>query len=161
MPKHKHGDGSILPGRRVAEYHIWADMRYRCNNRKAQKWKDYGGRGIRVCKRWSDYRVFLSDVGRRPSDRHSLDRINNNGNYSPSNVRWATAKEQKRNTRENHRLSYDGIELTISEWSERTGLPWSTIYNRLRRGWTVEKTLSISRGEAKRPTGLIYRNRAA
>lgn len=94
---HARVNGEARNGKQTPEYTAWAQMKKRCANKNDP---DYGGRGIRVCKPWSDdYLTFLSDVGRRPSPKHSLDRINVNGHYEPRNVRWATAKEQHHNRR--------------------------------------------------------------
>ena len=81
------------------EWTAWHQMRYRCLNPKSRAWKNYGGRGIKVCKRWEKYEKFLADMGRRPSPDHSLDRINNDRDYKPSNCRWATMKQQSNNRR--------------------------------------------------------------
>lgn len=80
-------------------YRAWTNMRTRCGNPKSSHYPDYGGRGISVCPQWESFETFASDVGARPSQKHSLDRINTNGNYEPNNVRWATQKEQCRNKR--------------------------------------------------------------
>jgi hypothetical protein len=81
-----------------AEYQVWVAMRQRCLNRKCRAYGRYGGRGITICARWLEsFEAFLADVGRKPSARHSLDRINNNGDYEPSNCRWATPAQQNRN----------------------------------------------------------------
>ena len=91
------GDGSYL-------YEIWKHMRYRCTNPNNHAWKDYGGRGIIVCERWMDsFENFYEDMGHRPSPNHSIDRIDNNGNYDPTNCRWATASQQQQNKRNNRK----------------------------------------------------------
>jgi hypothetical protein len=87
-------------GRDRPEYEIWSSMKKRCGNQNHHAYSRYGGRGIAVCVRWgADFAAFLADVGPRPSPKHSLDRINNDGNYEPGNVRWATASEQAKNRR--------------------------------------------------------------
>lgn len=83
---------------RTPEYHAWNAMIHRCTNEKYNNYKYYGGRGIKVCKKWNNsFENFLADMGKRPSSKHSLDRINNDGNYEPSNCRWATKKQQMSN----------------------------------------------------------------
>lgn len=97
MVKH----GLSRKGDRSDTYQIWANMKYRCSCEKDKAFKNYGGRGIRVCERWMNYENFHADMGDRPTTKHSLDRIDVNGNYEPRNCRWATSREQCRNKRNN------------------------------------------------------------
>jgi hypothetical protein len=87
-------------GQTTAEYRAWCHMWSRCTNPNVERYPNYGGRGIRVCKRWKRFENFYADVGPRPSERYSIDRIENDGNYEPGNVRWATRSEQRRNRRD-------------------------------------------------------------
>lgn len=115
----------------------------RCTDQDHDSFEEYGGRGITVCERWlKSFTDFLSDVGKRPSESHSLDRIETNGNYEPGNVRWATKSQQNRNLRTNALLVLDGKSATAAEWSEITGISPITIATRKRRGWTDERTLT-------------------
>jgi hypothetical protein len=118
-------------------------MKDRCENPASKSWSSYGGRGIRVCDEWrGDFVAFLRYVGSRPSSRHSLDRINNEGHYEPGNVRWATSQEQGSNTRRNRNLTFRGETRTFSEWADALGIKRSTLYMRLRAGLTVEEALT-------------------
>lgn len=121
----------------TTEHDIWMKMWGRCTVQSTTGFKNYGGRGIRVCDRWRDFKFFLSDMGPR-SGRLSIDRKNVNGNYEPDNCRWATQREQCRNKRNNHRLTILGETLCIVEWSERSGLKGPTIRYRLRLGWEAQ-----------------------
>jgi len=127
---------------REPEYFAWYDMINRCTNPSINSYKDYGGRGITVCDEWFDVENFIRDMGSRPSRSHSLDRIDNNSGYYPDNCRWATRKEQARNTRSNVLLTLNGKTLCLSEWSELIGVSRGTLYYRLRSGWSHKKTLS-------------------
>ena len=112
-----HGES----GNKTAEYRAWKAMKKRCYNLKYEHYQDYGGRGITVCDRWLEsYDNFLQDIGRRPSKKHSLDRYPDiNGNYEPSNCRWATKGEQARGKRNNRWLEYNGERMVISDWAKK------------------------------------------
>ncbi len=106
-------------------------MWQRCTNQRNASFRHYGGRGIRVCKRWKSFTAFIADMGPRPSPHHSLDRRNNDGDYSPKNCRWATPEEQQSNTRNNRKVTALGETLIMSEWSRRSGIPLATLWRRL------------------------------
>lgn len=133
----KHGDAGA---NRSNEYSAWAAMVKRCNNATDPSYKNYGGRGISVCKRWEDsYENFLHDMGKRPSDNHSLDRFpDNNGNYEPSNCRWATVKEQNRNKRDNVYLEYGGASKVLQDWAIHLGVSPPSISRYLKEGKSFE-----------------------
>ena len=100
----RHGQATRRTGV-SPEYRAWAKLKERCFNKNVKQWNDYGGRGISVCTEWREsFESFYRHVGRRPSNKHSIDRINNNGDYEPGNVRWATKVEQRRNRRDAWRL---------------------------------------------------------
>lgn len=119
----------------TAEYRIWCLMKGRCLNPRDRRFTRYGGRGITVCERWrSDFAAFLSDMGPRPTPRHSIDRIDNNGNYEPSNCRWATPKEQARNTRRTRYVEIGGVVGRLAQVADDLGIPYGTMKQRARRG---------------------------
>lgn len=116
-------------------------MCQRCTNPKNTSYRNYGGRGIKVCDRWlgeQGFENFLTDMGERPSDGYSIDRIDNNGDYCPENCRWATKKEQCNNMRKTIMLSYNGETHSLSEWCDITGFCYETAYNRYRKGYDFE-----------------------
>ena len=129
-------------GRSTPEYRAWAKMRERCSSPKAKQYKDYGGRGIRVCSSWESFAPFLAYVGLRPTPQHTLGRIDNDGNYEPGNVRWETRTEQARNKRNNTFITYAGKTRALAEWAEIRGIKQGTLSARLRKGWSVEKALA-------------------
>lgn len=127
----------------LPEYQSWLRAKSRCNNPKNPSYARYGERGIRVCERWLEsFENFYEDVGPKPSDIHSIDRIDSNGNYEPGNVRWATPTEQSRNLSSNRRITHQGMTLCITEWAEFAGIPSSAMYGRVNSGWSMEKAIS-------------------
>lgn len=118
----------------TAEYNAWRGARSRCYCTSDPKYNYYGGRGISMCPEWDSFQQFLADMGPRPSAKHSLDRIDTNGPYSPTNCRWATAKEQIRNRRNTVFVEHKGSQVTLGELAERTGIGYSTLNWRHRHG---------------------------
>lgn len=136
-----HGDCSN--GKISAENKIWQGIVKRCENRHEKSWPLYGGRGIKICSSWrNSYAQFLKDMGRRPSENHSIDRINNDGNYEPNNCRWATQKEQNNNTRVNHKVNFRGIILNITQVARLLGMSRWVLLWRLKTWGEGEKTFS-------------------
>lgn len=124
-------------------YEVWCKMRERCGNPNNPNYSAYGGRGIYVCERWQIFENFLADMGERPSPQHSIDRINNDGPYSPDNCRWVgSIKEQRSNCRDNRYLTYQGETLIVSEWARRTGIDVDTLLFRINSRWSAEDTLT-------------------
>lgn len=135
-------------------YNTWNKMIERCHNQNCPGFPNYGGRGIRVCKRWRDsFDAFYADVGMKPSPRHSLERINNDGDYKPNNVRWATPREQLRNTRCTRWLTFRGERRSMIEWSELLGIPYRPLKLRIRKGWDTERALTTP-VRFKNPNGM-------
>jgi len=142
--KRTHGNsGGSIEGPRTGTYNSWASMKARCLNPGAKQFKDYGGRGIKVCESWMSFPNFLHDMGERPNRNYSIDRNDNNGNYEPGNCRWATRMEQGNNTRRNRFLTLNGETKSISQWSYDLGMRDSAVGKRIKRGWTIEKALTI------------------
>jgi hypothetical protein len=135
--------GGSARGKVTPEYKVWGNMLRRCFDPSSRGYKNYGGRGITVCDEWrEDFAAFLAHVGLRPSPKHSLDRIKNERDYEPGNVKWSTKIEQCRNKRNNHYIEYRGEVRTLVEWSEVIGIPPATLRARMKRGWTVESTMT-------------------
>ena len=120
-------------------YKAWQQMRSRCSNPRAVGFPNYGGRGVAVCQRWDLFENFLADMGVRPTSAHSIDRVDNDLGYEPSNCRWATFQEQQRNRRNNHLVTYRGMTASIAEMAERHGCKPSTVQARLSNGATAEQ----------------------
>ena len=137
----RHGD--CAGGHITAERISWMSMKARCLNPNHPNFKRYGGRGIKICRRWMVYKNFLADMGRKPTPKHSLDRYpNNNGNYEPNNCRWATAVEQQNNTSVNRNFTFNGKTQSLSQWSKEIGMYHHTLVKRIVAGWTFEKAIT-------------------
>ena len=131
-------------------YKIWCTMRYRCSNKKQKGYKNYGGRGIRVCDSWrvflnfkkDMYEKYLIHIKKHGNKNTTIDRMENNGNYCKNNCKWSTRIEQNSNTRRNTIIEFDNKKLTMSEWARRIGVDRSTIYYRVFTAkWPLEKAL--------------------
>ena len=118
----------------------WQQMIARCYDPENHKYGSYGARGIRVCDRWICFRLFAEDVGNRP-DGMTLNRIDNDGDYSPENCEWATYETQAQNRRDNSNLTFNGQTLCITEWARRLGVSREALRNRIQRGWSVEDAI--------------------
>lgn len=134
----KHGK------RNTRLYRIWLQMKNRCYNENTERYSDYGGRGISVCDEWkNNFQTFYDWSMSNGYDEHlTIDRIDNDGNYSPENCRWSTVQEQVRNTRSNVLLTLNGETHCVAEWSEITGIKETTIRSRIRYGWNTERILT-------------------
>lgn len=135
----KHG---YTKGGRKPEYRVWQGIKERCLKPEHKSYKDYGGRGIKICERWMKFENFIADMGDRPSNFYSIERRDNDGDYEPGNCCWVQKRQQARNSRNNHIVEYNGKSQTLVEWSEELGMTFSTIRTRLHRGWSVERALS-------------------
>lgn len=136
-------------------YRSWQNMKNRCYWEKDKSFANYGGRGIRVCPEWlNDFSAFRKwAISSGYQDNLTLDRIDVNGNYEPSNCRWATAEEQQNNKRNNRNLKFNGKTYTVTEWAEIIGINRMALYHRLDAGWPVEKVLTTPlRAKAKEET---------
>jgi len=142
--KHGHSKHNNIG---TPEFKAWLQMKKRIFDKTYHAYEHYKERGINICDRWLDkekgFINFYKDMGRHPGKDYSLDRINNSGNYEPDNCRWATRKEQMNNTSSNKFITYNGVTLTQAQWTEKIGLPNSNvIHKRIKRGWSIEKTLT-------------------
>lgn len=132
--KFKHG--AMRSGQdRWPEHNIWNAMKTRCYNKNCKHYAEYGGRGIKVCERWQEFANFIADMGRRPDQKLTLERLNNDGNYEPSNCVWATRTQQARNRSTTKRLTIDGETMTVFEWAQRGNINYYSLRRRLQLGW--------------------------
>ena len=133
----KHG----MHGARL--YEIWKGMKQRCSNPRHKSYQTYGARGITVCDEWNDFQAFYEwAISHGYSDNLEIERRDNTKGYSPDNCRWATRKEQMNNTRQNRNITYNNETHTIKQWAEIMGISYNTLYQRLARGWSIERALT-------------------
>ncbi len=138
-------------------YLTWTGMKDRCSNPSNPKYDRYGGRGIKVCDRWLNSFVnFSADMGKRPSGT-TLDRINNNSDYEPSNCRWATRTQQARNKNNNRYFVLNGERKALPDWCELYGISYTCVYARLKRGWNIERALTTTPAIFQHTGSTIYR----
>ena len=124
-------------------YRIYYNMITRCTNPKVRSYARYGGRGIKVCKEWADFSKFKQWALSHGYDNNlTIDRIDNDGDYEPSNCQWVTAREQSLNTSRNHNITLHGITKPLDDWSKHYGINPKTVRDRLRRGWEIERALT-------------------
>jgi hypothetical protein len=135
-----------------AEYKTWLSMKSRCNNQNNNDYKNYGGRGIKVCDKWSGemgFKNFIDDMGKRPGSNYSLDRINVDGNYEPTNCKWSTKIEQNQNKRTSIIVIYNGTDINLMELARTLDINYATLKKRYRAGWTIEKMTTTPAGKYK------------
>lgn len=133
---------------KTSTYRIWSNMKTRCYNSHNPKYKNYGGRGIRVCDRWFSFQNFLQDMGNRPHGL-TLERIDVNGDYEPTNCRWATHEEQANNKNSTPLFFHEGKKLSVSQWAREVGLNRTTLRNRLYAGVPLPIALKLKVGERR------------
>jgi len=123
------------------EHACWMGIRQRCENPRSKGYVNYGGRGIRVCDRWQKFSCFMADMGERPSSRHSLDRIDFDGDYEPGNCRWATPREQSSNRRNLTMITFNGRTQCLQHWADEVGVCSATMLFRL-KNWPLERAVT-------------------
>jgi hypothetical protein len=140
-PKHKREDGKP-PISFEPEFQIWNGMLGRCLNPRNKAFHRYGGAGITVCERWTNFWLFIEDMGRRPTKAHSIDRMENSKGYEPGNCRWATRREQTLNRDFTRFIEFDGRSQCLTDWANEIGMSASGLSARLNAGWSAERALT-------------------
>jgi len=134
---------------RTKVYGVWSSMKARCLNPKVKQYADYGARGVTVCERWLVFDNFLADMGLPPHGM-TLERVDNDQGYSPSNCIWASRSAQSKNTRNARLLTVDGETLNLTDWAERFGIKPATVWNRLKLGWNAAAAVKTPLVRARR-----------
>ena len=122
-------------------YNVWLGMKKRCLDPTAHSYKNYGGRGIKICARWLALDNFIKDMRDTYKEGFQLERIDNSGPYTPANCTWVSVKSNNRNKRNNLLITYQGETKTLAEWAETANIKYSVLYYRIKQGWSVEKAL--------------------
>lgn len=132
-------------GKNSKEYNAWGNIKSRCSNPNRADYKNYGGRGIKICDRWmNSFENFLADIGRAPSQKHSIERKDNDGNYEPNNAFWATKDQQSNNKRTNVVISYNGKTQTLTQWCRELNVDYDSMQARIKTyGWSIEEAFTI------------------
>ena len=149
LPAERKGNGKYhghaARGSKPPEYHAWMNMKSRCLNPKNERYPRYGGRGIVICAEWlgpKGFPNFFRDMGEKPTPSHQIDRKDTDGNYSKENCHWATPVQQMNNTSRNIFVSLDGERVGLAMWCKANNMSYTTVYSRLRKGWTLEEALT-------------------
>lgn len=151
----KHG--AARRGGKSPLYNVWQSMIRRCHTTSEKGYRNYGARGIRVCERWRhSFPNFLADMGERPTEKHTLDRIDNDGNYEPGNCRWATRSVNNNNTRRNVYLTLNGETHTLTQWSRKLGVPAARLKMRVELGWNDEEVLTVPQCKRKNQQTITW-----
>lgn len=151
--KDKNNSDCRERNRKNKEYLAYRNIIYRCTNPRCRTFKDYGGRGITVCERWSGvdgFNNFSADMGERPSSKHEIDRRDNSLGYFPENCHWVTDREQSRNKRSNRMITFNEKTQCLTDWATERGMKPATLFTRLNLGWPVHDALTIPVGKAHR-----------
>ncbi len=155
--KTTHGQGGKGPGKTSKEYQTWAGMIQRCYNPNGSSYDRYGAIGIKMCDRWMEFENFFADMGPRPSDDHSIDRIDSTGDYTPENCRWGTIDDQNSNKRTTRIIEFNGIKQPLFMWTRQLKINCSTLLRRL-KNWSLEEALTTpNMGTKKRPNQSHHR----
>lgn len=126
----------------TSEYRSWRGMHQRCSSPNHKLAHRYSNRGIKVCNRWKSFQNFLLDMGFKPTNKHTIERINSDKDYEPENCKWATKLEQGRNTSRTVFITYNGKTLPASKWTELLGMKRRTLLARIRLGWSIEDAIT-------------------
>ena len=140
-PNYRHGGYSV----NRPEYNSWRAMKSRCLDKNYRRYDLYGGRGIAICDRWlgrDGFKNFLADMGKKPSPKHSIDRIDSNSNYKPSNCRWSTQKQQMNNMSRNKLFTVRGVTDTASNHAMKYGINVHTVFSRMNLGWGIDQAFT-------------------